>query len=98
MGRDVPLHLTAFHPAYKMLDRPRTPPRTLSRARELAREAGLRFVYTGNVHDPDGQTTFCPGCGARAIERDWHRVRALRLRGAACAACGEVIAGRFTSA
>jgi len=98
MGRDVPLHLTAFHPDYKMMDRPRTPPGTLSRAREIAREAGLRFVYTGNVHDPEGQTTRCPRCGARVIERDWHAVRAVRLRGGACAACGEPIAGRFTSA
>ena len=98
MGRDVPLHLTAFHPAYKLTDRPRTPAATLTRARAIAREAGLRFVYTGNVHDPDGQITFCPGCGARVVERDWHAVRALRLRGSACAACGEVIAGRFTSA
>jgi pyruvate formate lyase activating enzyme len=98
MGRDVPLHLTAFHPEYRMLDRPRTPPETLARARRIAREAGLRFVYTGNVHDPEGQTTLCPRCGARVIERDWHAVRAVRMRGAACAACGEPIAGRFTSA
>jgi pyruvate formate lyase activating enzyme len=95
MGEDVPLHLTAFHPAYRLLDRPRTPPSTLSRARELARAAGLRHVYTGNVHDPDGQTTFCTGCGARVIERDWHAVRAVRLRGGACAACGTRLAGRF---
>ena len=95
MGVDVPLHFTAFHPDYKMIDRPRTPARTLTRARELARAAGLRHVYTGNVHDRDGQTTFCPGCGARVIERDWFAVRAVRLSGGACAACGERIAGRF---
>ena len=95
MGVDVPLHFTAFHPDYKLRDRPRTPPRTLSRARELARAAGLRHVYTGNVHDPEGQTTFCPRCGARVIERDWHAVRAVRMAGGACAACGERIAGRF---
>jgi pyruvate formate lyase activating enzyme len=98
MGEDVPLHLTAFRPAYRLLDRPGTPAATLSRARELARGAGLRHVYTGNVHDPDGQTTFCTGCGARLIERDWHSVRAVRLRGDACAGCGTRLAGRFEAA
>ena len=69
MGVDVPLHFTAFHPDYKMLDRPRTPAGTLSGARAIARAAGLRHVYTGNVHDPEGQTTFCPRCGARRRAR-----------------------------
>ncbi|WP_242345282.1 AmmeMemoRadiSam system radical SAM enzyme [Anaeromyxobacter terrae] len=95
MGPDVPLHFTAFHPDYKLLDRPRTPAATLTRARAIARAAGLRHVYTGNVHDPDGQTTFCPRCGARVIERDWHAVRAVWMKAGACAACGERIAGRF---
>ncbi len=95
MGRDVPLHFSAFHPDYKMLDTPRTPARTLTRARELARAEGLRHVYTGNVHDPEGDTTYCPRCGERVIERDWFAVKRVRLRGGACAACGEPIAGRF---
>ncbi len=95
MGADVPLHFTAFHPDFKMLDRPPTPPRTLTRAREIARAEGLRFVYTGNVHDSEGQATYCPGCGTAVIERDWHAVRAYRLRDAACARCGARIAGRF---
>jgi pyruvate formate lyase activating enzyme len=95
MGPDVPLHLTAFHPDYLMTDVPRTPAATLTRGREIALEAGLRYVYTGNVHDPDGQTTFCPGCGARVVERDWHAVRAVRLVGGACAKCGARIAGHF---
>jgi pyruvate formate lyase activating enzyme len=95
MSPDVPLHLTAFHPDYKLLDRPRTPASTLTRAREIARAEGLRFVYTGNVHDPDGQTTFCPSCGERVIERDWFAIRAASIRGGACAACGTRIAGRF---
>jgi pyruvate formate lyase activating enzyme len=97
MGPDVPVHFTAFHPDYKMMDRPPTPPRTLSRARAIARAAGLRHVYTGNVHDPDGQTTLCPRCGARVIERDWFAVRRTALAGGACAACGERIAGVFGS-
>jgi pyruvate formate lyase activating enzyme len=95
MGREVPVHFTAFHPAYKMLDRPPTPPSTLRRARAIAREAGLVHVYTGNVHDPEGQTTWCPGCGAALVERDWMAVRAYRLSGDACRACGTRIAGRF---
>jgi pyruvate formate lyase activating enzyme len=95
MGTEVPVHFTAFHPSWKMMDRPRTPAATLARARGIAREEGLRHVYTGNVHDPDGQTTFCTGCGAPVIERDWHAVRAVRLVGGACAACGTALAGRF---
>jgi pyruvate formate lyase activating enzyme len=98
MGPDVPLHLTAFHPDFRMRDRPPTPAATLTRARAIARAQGLRHVYTGNVHDPEGQTTYCPSCGAAVIERDWHAVRRVRLRGAACAGCGEVIAGRFEEA
>jgi pyruvate formate lyase activating enzyme len=95
MGLDVPLHFTAFHPDYRMLDRPRTPASTLVRARRLAREVGLRHVYTGNVHDRESQTTYCPGCGAAAIERDWHAILAYRLDRDRCRACGERIAGRF---
>jgi len=97
MGLDVPLHFTAFHPAWKMLDRPRTPSATLTKAREIARDVGLRYVYTGNVHDAEGQTTFCPGCGKPVIERDWHAVREVRMRGDACADCGTRIAGRFAA-
>jgi pyruvate formate lyase activating enzyme len=96
MGPDVPLHFSAFHPAWKMTDRPPTPPATLTRARRIAREAGLRHVYTGNVHDPEGQTTFCPGCGKAVVVRDWNAVRANRLGpGGTCRGCGERIAGRF---
>jgi pyruvate formate lyase activating enzyme len=98
MGPDVPVHFTAFHPDYKMMDRPPTPPRTLSRARAIGRAAGLRHVYTGNVHDRDGQATLCPRCGAKVIERDWFAVRRVALRGGACAACGERIAGVFDDA
>jgi pyruvate formate lyase activating enzyme len=96
MGPDVPLHFSAFRPAWKMTDRPPTPPATLTRARRIAREAGLRHVYTGNVHDPEGQTTFCPGCGEEVVVRDWNSVCAYRLGpGGTCRRCGERIAGRF---
>ncbi len=96
MGPDVPLHFSAFHPAWKMMDRPPTPPETLTRARRIAREVGLRHVYTGNVHDPEGQTTFCPRCGKAVLLRDWNTVRSNRLGpGGTCRDCGERIAGRF---
>jgi pyruvate formate lyase activating enzyme len=98
LGPDVPLHFSAFHPAWKMTDRPSTPPETLTRARRIAREVGLRHVYTGNVHDPEGQTTWCPGCGQAAVVRDWNSVRAYRLGpGGTCRGCGQRIAGRFES-
>jgi pyruvate formate lyase activating enzyme len=95
MGEDVPVHFTAFHPDYKMRDRGRTPVATLSRAREIARAAGLRHVYTGNARDDEGQATFCLACGAKVIERDGFTVRAIRMRGSSCAACGARIPGRF---
>jgi pyruvate formate lyase activating enzyme len=96
LGPDVPLHFTAFHPDYRMTDVPATPPATLQRARRIALDQGLRHVYTGNVHDLEGGTTFCPGCHARLIERDWHDVRSYRLDvQGACPHCGTVIAGRF---
>ena len=96
VGTDVPLHFTAFHPDYKMTDITPTPAATLSRARRIALEAGLQYVYTGNVHDTEGGTTFCPQCHAPLIVRDWHRIEhyALTERGA-CNQCGEQIAGRF---
>ncbi|MBI4881049.1 MAG: AmmeMemoRadiSam system radical SAM enzyme [Planctomycetes bacterium] len=96
LGADVPLHFTAFHPDYRLCDRPPTPPATLRRAREIARAAGLHHVYTGNVHDPAGQSTCCPGCGETLIARDGYEIRAYRLdeRGG-CTRCGAVLAGRF---
>ena len=74
LGPDVPLHFTAFHPDYKMTDLPPTPAATLTRARDIALREGLRYVYTGNVHDRTGGTTFCPGCGKPVIVRDWHEI------------------------
>lgn len=97
MGPDVPLHFTAFHPDYLLRDRPPTPARTLMRAREIALEVGLRNVYTGNVRDRRGQTTYCPSCGAAVIERDGFAVRTVRMSGAACGRCGGRIAGRFAA-
>jgi pyruvate formate lyase activating enzyme len=96
LGVDVPLHFTAFHPDYKMTDLPRTPAATLTRARAIAMRAGLRYVYTGNVHDRDGGTTRCPVCSAALVIRDWHEILRYRVTDAgACQECGAAIAGRF---
>jgi pyruvate formate lyase activating enzyme len=95
LGTDVPLHFTAFHPDWKMLDRPHTTPATLSRAREIALANGLRYVYTGNVHDRAGQSTYCHGCGALVIERDWYALGAWNLDAGRCGTCGERCAGVF---
>ncbi|MBY5921787.1 AmmeMemoRadiSam system radical SAM enzyme [Ferrimonas balearica] len=100
LGPDVPLHFSAFHPDFKMLDRPATPPATLTRARSIAMEEGLHYVYTGNVHDPKGGSTWCPGCGALVIERDWYQlgqwgVKVDATGAGQCAKCGEAIPGRF---
>ncbi len=98
LGSDVPMHFTAFHPDWKMTDRPRTPAATLSRARRIARQNGVRYAYTGNVHDEDGESTYCPSCGEKLIGRDWYVMTDWRLddRGA-CGRCGTVIAGLFES-
>jgi pyruvate formate lyase activating enzyme len=98
LGPDVPVHFTAFHPDYKMLDTPPTPPETLSRARAIALANGIRHAYTGNVFDAAGQSTYCHSCGACVIERDWYRLGAYGLRDdGRCAACGEQLAGVFTA-
>jgi pyruvate formate lyase activating enzyme len=92
----VPLHFTAFHPDYKMLDLPCTPAFTLTRARDIAREVGLHFVYTGNVHDETGQSTYCPGCGNRIIGRDWYDITTWRLTGdGRCGICSTAVPGLF---
>jgi len=98
LGPDVPLHFSAFHPDYKLRDLPATPPATLTRARRIAMGEGLRYVYTGNVHDKEGDATLCPGCGTAVIERDWYEILETRLTPAgACARCGTQIPGRFAS-
>jgi pyruvate formate lyase activating enzyme len=99
LGPEVPLHFTAFHPDYRMLDVQATPYATLRRAREIARKTGLRHVYTGNVHDPEGGTSYCTGCGAALIERDWYDVRTYHLDAEGrCAKCQKPLAGRFEPA
>lgn len=96
LGPDVPLHFTAFHPDWKLRDKPHTPAATLSRARRIAMNNGLRYVYTGNIHDSEGGSTYCHGCGALLIERDWYQLGTWRLdTTGACRECGTVLPGRF---
>jgi len=96
LGLDVPLHFTAFHPDYKMLHIAATPVTTLQLAREIALQAGLHYVYTGNVDNIVGDTTYCPACKAELIVRDWYEIKRYRLtKDACCADCGNKVAGRF---
>ncbi len=96
LGPDVPLHFSAFHPDWKMTDLPPTPPSTLTRARRIAMDAGLHYVYTGNVYDTEGGTTCCPGCGQALIVRDWYDILEYHVSNAGhCSSCGQKIAGVF---
>ena len=96
LGPAVPVHFTAFHPDYKMTDVVATPPATLTRARRIALDQGLHYVYTGNVHDAEGGTTHCTGCKKPLIVRDWYRIDDYRVtREGNCPACGTAVAGRF---
>ena len=96
LGPAVPLHLTAFHPDHRMRDRPPTPALAPTRARAIARANGLRYVYTGNVRDPDGQSTWCHACGERLIGRDGYQISAWRLSAdGACQGCGIGCPGVF---
>ncbi len=96
LGPDVPIHFTAFHPDWKMLDRPPTPAATLTRARRIAIKNGLRYAYTGNVHDEDGGSTYCHRCGNRLIGRDWYELTEWNLTAdAACRFCASPCAGVF---
>ncbi len=96
LGRDVPVHFTAFHPDYKMTDVAATPAATLTRARQIGRLAGLNYVYTGNVHDAGGGSTYCPGCENVVIARDWYEIPAYSLsEEGKCAHCGTQLAGRY---
>jgi pyruvate formate lyase activating enzyme len=96
LGEEVPLHFTAFHPDFKLIGVPPTPAAALRRARKQAQQAGLRHVYTGNVHDAEGQSTYCGGCGRLLIERSGYELGAWNLsRTGGCKACGARLAGHF---
>jgi pyruvate formate lyase activating enzyme len=99
LGRNVPLHFTAFHPDWKMMDKPRTPQRTLTQARKIAMKNGLRYVYTGNVHDFDGESTYCHHCKERLIGRDGYELSTWNVstvgHSGFCNTCGTKVAGVF---
>jgi len=95
LGPDVPLHFSAFHPDFKLTDRGPTPPAALRAAHQTARDAGLHYVYVGNVHDPERQHTYCPGCGRTVIRRKGYAGEICALCDGRCAECGTPIAGRY---
>ena len=99
LGSDVPLHFSAFHPDWKMNDVPRTPLSTLQRARRIAMDEGLHFVYTGNVHDPSGDATSCPDCGVVVVQRNWYELLGWHLDALGrCQTCSAQIPGVFDGA
>ena len=99
LGPDVPVHFSAFHPDYRMLDTERTPHATLAMARRIGLKNGLRYVYVGNVHDVGRQSTYCHGCGTRTITRDWYELGDWHLSAdGACLSCGTPTAGVFDGA
>jgi len=99
LGPDVPLHFTAFHPDWKMMDKPRTPMQTLEKSRKIAIKNGLRYVYTGNVHNIDGDSTYCHNCHELLIGRDWYELSTWNIstddKVGSCNKCGSRVAGVF---
>ncbi|MCZ7614459.1 MAG: AmmeMemoRadiSam system radical SAM enzyme [Ignavibacteriaceae bacterium] len=95
LGDTVPLHFTAFHPDFRMMDKERTPEKTLTRARKIAMDLGIKYCYVGNVHNTEGQATYCPNCNEKLIKRDWHSVISNKIVNGCCNSCGEKIAGVF---
>jgi pyruvate formate lyase activating enzyme len=96
LGPYVPMHFTAFHPDYRMLDRQPTPPETLRRARKIALKNGVTYAYVGNTHDPEGDRTNCEECGATLIGRDWYELLSWNLDAKGCCRnCGQACQGRF---
>ena len=95
LGESVPLHFTAFHPDYKMTDKPQTPLATLKNARKIAITSGIRYCYLGNIIDRESQTTYCPNCHTPLIERDWYSIGVNNLKDNKCNKCDTKIAGLF---
>ena len=97
LGTDVPLHFSAFHPDFRMLNVAATPAASLHRARAIAQDCGLKHVYLGNIHDREGGTTYCAHCGMTVIVRDWYQIESYRLNAdGTCPSCGQRLAGHFT--
>lgn len=95
LGMDVPIHFSAFHPDFKMMDTPATPHETLINARRIAIDCGIKHAYVGNVHDRENDTTYCPGCSKPVIVRDWYEILDYQLIGNWCGYCGATVPGIF---
>lgn len=95
LGDEVPIHFTAFHPDFKMMDKKPTPHSTLIRAKNIAISLGIKFVYIGNVHDSHNQSTYCKNCSSLLIERNWHKVKLVNLKVDRCKICGTKLIGIF---
>lgn len=96
LGMDVPMHFSAFHPDFKMMDVPSTPSSTLTMARDIAMKTGVRYAYVGNVHNKDADSTWCHQCGKLLIERDWYELGKWNLDAEGCCkSCGTKVAGVF---
>jgi len=96
LGVDVPMHFSAFHPDFKMIDYPSTPPSTLIMARDIAMKAGIHYAYVGNVHNKQGDSTWCHECGELLIERDWYELGQWNLsKDGGCKHCNSKVAGVF---
>jgi pyruvate formate lyase activating enzyme len=95
LGDSIPLHFTAFHPDFKMINKERTPEKTLTHARSIALKMGIKFCYVGNILNRDGQTTYCPDCSKPLIRRNWHSVLTNKLDGNKCYNCGKTIPGYY---
>jgi len=95
LGENIPIHFTAFHPDFKMRDKDRTPEKTLTEARKIAVDMGIKYCYVGNVYNSEGQTTYCPNCHEKLIKRNWHSVISNNLVNGKCRKCGHKIDGLF---
>lgn len=95
LGDEVPIHFTAFHPDFKMMNKKSTPHTTLINAKSIALSAGIKYVYLGNVHDSKNQSTYCNNCNSLLIERNWHQINPVNLRGSKCKICGNKLSGVF---
>ncbi len=95
LGEEVPMHFTAFHPDFKLMNRPPTPASTLIAARDIAIKAGIKYAYTGNVNDVKRQSTYCPACSNLLIERDWFELGKYNIKNGCCNKCGTKISGVF---
>jgi AmmeMemoRadiSam system radical SAM enzyme len=95
LGPDVPLHFSAFHPDFRLRDRPPTPHASLNAARTVALQSGLNYVYVGNVADSRRESTYCPNCGRMVIERAWYDIGRFHVRDGKCGYCGHAIAGHL---